>query len=442
MGRGRRDNNKAERAFFHITPRIVLADSVTQVRISPLFANVTLPPEGQYQLEFRSREHACVKGDDTAQLQVPGVRDGKDLCVMLQFPGEGEHELRLRYFREDGTEYKCFTFRLYSLKEDYFALRPYKGDFHAHTCHSDGDGSPGYTVARYREMGMDFVAVTDHYRYAPSLEAMEEVSAFEVDFKIFPGEEVHAPDNPVHIVNFGGSFGVNEIWQKDEALYRKEVEALIPELPELEEELQFAVASSQWVFRKIQQGNGLAVFCHPYWECNGRFAIPENLTTAVWNHGEFDAVEIASGFWPFEYDTNMLQGARYREEEIRGNRHPVVGVSDAHGTDEGLAGWYYTVVLAPGDELKDLIGSIKSFRSVAVDAPAGERMQLYGDFRLVKFVAYLILEIFPLHDQLCQQEGALLLRAMKGDTLAENALKCLKGSVKNFYDAIYAKSEQ
>ena len=35
-----------------------------------------------------------------------------------------------------------------------------------------------------------------------------------MDMKIYPGEEVHTPDTDVHIVNFGGSYSVNALYEK------------------------------------------------------------------------------------------------------------------------------------------------------------------------------------------------------------------------------------
>ncbi|MEG2076134.1 MAG: hypothetical protein RRY34_06490, partial [Victivallaceae bacterium] len=68
--------------------------------------------------------------------------------------------------------------------------------------------APIYVAARYREAGFDFMAVTDHHRYAPSLEAINFWQNKPIELKLFPGEEVHAPGNPVHIINFGSKFSV------------------------------------------------------------------------------------------------------------------------------------------------------------------------------------------------------------------------------------------
>ena len=95
-----------------------------------------------------------------------------------------------------------------------------------HSYYSDGTESPAYVAAYCRKIGLDFIAITDHGKYHPSLEAINAFQTFETDFKIFPGEEVHPPENEIHMINFGGKFSINELF-KDKEKYMKEVEEII-----------------------------------------------------------------------------------------------------------------------------------------------------------------------------------------------------------------------
>ncbi len=52
--------------------------------------------------------------------------------------------------------------------------------------------------------------------------------------------------------------------------------------------------------------------------------------------------------------------------------------------------------------------NIKDNYSVAVEAVPGERIWAHGGFRLVKYALFLEREVFPLHDELCETEGALV----------------------------------
>ena len=74
-----------------------------------------------------------------------------------------------------------------------------------HTRYSDGKEAPAIVCANYRRDGFDFLAITDHGKYFPSLEAIDAYENIPTGMKIFRGEEVHPPGNHIHMVNFGGS---------------------------------------------------------------------------------------------------------------------------------------------------------------------------------------------------------------------------------------------
>ena len=59
--------------------------------------------------------------------------------------------------------------RVYSIFEDLVGLIAYKGDTHLHSNRSDGEGTPFEVGCAYRAAGYDFIAITDHHRYFPSL---------------------------------------------------------------------------------------------------------------------------------------------------------------------------------------------------------------------------------------------------------------------------------
>jgi hypothetical protein len=94
----------------------------------------------------------------------------------------------------------------------------------------------------------------------------------------------------------------------------------------------------------------------------------------------------------------------------------VVGVTDAHGCETGsLFGWYYTVVFSPGLGLEDLIESIKKGYSVGVESIPGREARVYGSLRLTLFTQFLIREIFPIHDRICEEEGKAMMRYIMGE---------------------------
>ena len=144
-------------------------------------------------------------------------------------------------------EEQCYTFhifedgadaaygRLYAADEDLLSLGFYKGDTHLHSCRSDGVGTPFEVALSYRRAGFDFICLTDHHRYAPSLEARDAVAAITDAFTVFPGEEVHNRDmGYVHTVNFAGKASVNELIETRPEYVRERIAEILrnTDLPE------------------------------------------------------------------------------------------------------------------------------------------------------------------------------------------------------------------
>lgn len=153
----------------------------------------------------------------------------------------------------------------------------------------------------------------------------------------------------------------------------------------------------------------------------------------------FDAYELLGGYDRQSVDSNTLQVTRYYEERAMGNELPIVSVSDSHGCETGsLFGWYYTVVLSPTLTHSDLIISIKDLFSVAVESIPGESSRVYGPFRLVKYVLFLLREVLPQQDTLCVEEGRLMLAHLAGDASAAKSLKTLSGWTARRLDTLWA----
>jgi hypothetical protein len=417
--------------YFDIYPKIVRAGRETVITIRPLFDHVcfgdTIPEILIYPAEGGTRQ-AVQPPPNTLQ---PVLVDG-NLQVSYQFGSEQEYTLLV------GSGPKILTeARLYALDDDLFARRPYKGDIHIHSFRSDGKESPAYVAGAGRCIGLDFMAITDHRRYAPSLDAIRAFDGVPIDLRLYPGEEVHPPDNPVHIINFGGSFSVNDLFASE--AYRHEVQSIASALTDFPPDIDsYPFASCVWCFDKIRAGGGLAVFCHPYWYSRYRYDVTEAMTTLLLDRQPYDALELIGGYHPHEFESNMLQVARYHDERARGKVIPIVGVSDAHGCETGeLFGWYYTIVFAPSLELLDLVQSVKTLYSVAVEALPGQTPRAHGPFRFVKYAQYLLREVLPLHDALCVEEGRLMLAYIAGGASVIDLLRVYQGRTAALYDHLW-----
>ena len=431
---------KRELANYIVTPRIVLAGVETEITIRPLGPHAfaergeAIVKDDKYQVMFVPMCAAKASGTD---YDVIAVRVSDDKCLRLKYTFQGEQEYMLRLFKEDIdlSDPKTYTFNVrnkmlicftvYSLFEDLYARRPYKGDFHVHSNASDGRECPEVTAANYRKNGFDFYALTDHHRYWPSVQCKAYYDTKPVDFRVFNGEEVHSPGNHVHIINFGSRYSINELFEKDPETYDREVRQILDTLTVPEGVIGFEYAACLWVFRKIREAGGLAIFAHPHWK-NDAYHVADTLSDALFKSGEFDVFELVSGH---ELHNNNLQIAYYNDMRLRGINIPIVGSSDSHSS-ETTQHWFtvlYSIVFSKGLELEDIKEAIMAGYVSAVDKYPGEQARVHSSYRLTLYSRFLLEEYFPLHEELCFEEGLLMKAMFLGDAKAEELLKQLRG---------------
>lgn len=340
---------------------------------------------------FSQTEFASVTGDKHLR--------AVDGCLTLDvtFPQEDRWLCSLIY-RGEVLE----KFEVYSLEDDLFGLTPYKGDNHMHSFISDGKDSPEYMAAASCRRGYDYCVLTDHYNYQASLRAKAIMDALNVDFRVLPGEEIHAPGNHVHIINLGGNASVND-WYRDEPEdYERAVASYVSSMADvpMSEADKRAAASSQAVFDKIHEYGGAAVLCHPHWILRGLLQQSEDITDYLFDNKRFDIYELIAG-GAFEEGTQM-QISYYQERE----KMPVVGSSDTHQQFGGrLEPGNFTVVFAEEMTVESIRESIRAGRCTA-----GFDNKFYGDYRLLKYTYFLKANYFPEHDLRCVSLGAKMLR--------------------------------
>lgn len=419
-------------SIFKASPKIIRADRKTTITITSTGIDGFIDDKTSYKKDYSGLESNRVDSQILTPEDLTVTSDS--LSFTQHFSGEQEHCIKLTNLNTDETH----EFRFYSLEEDLFERKPYKGDLHMHSNKSDGKEDPGYVAASCRKIGLDFMALTDHHQYAPSLEAISIFEGLSVDMLMLPGEEVHLKDNPVHIINFGGEISVNDLATNESECFQEEVKAISDTLDTLDEETRYQCAASIWAYEKIREHSGLSIFCHPYWQWGSKYYISDSVLNYMYEHQPYDANEVIGGFHSNELESNALQIARYYEERSKGKDIPIVGVSDAHGCDDSdLFGCFYTVVFARTNTKKAIISSIKDLYSVAIDAPHDERFVPVGPFRLVKYTHYLQREIFPSHDALCLEEGLLMVDHLNDDEGAGSKLAELSGRVEALYDSYW-----
>jgi hypothetical protein len=422
-------------------PLVVLADRETTITLQPADGGAngawSWRPDVPYRVTYWPVEEWAQRSGWPADAERPVRAEDGLLPIRWYFEGEQEHVLHIQEASPDGSHTPVVKVRIYSVLPDLFSRYPFKVDLHLHSNRSDGREPPAYVAAAGRRIGLDALAVTDHGRYAPSIEAQQAYADLELDLTILPGEEVHPPDNPVHMINFGGDHSVNALFASQ--AYREQVAALMAAsgpLPPGVDAYQYA--SCCWTLDEIRRGGGLAIFCHPYWFTQNRYSPSGALTSLILERCPFDAFELIGGYWLDEAESNQLQVARYHEERAAGRTIPIVGASDAHGCERGLFGWYYSLVFAPSTQGAALRESVLDLYSVAIEALPGESVRAHGPFRMVKYALFLCKHVLPQHDALCQPEGYLMMRHICGDTSAAGALAALRGQVGALYRQLWA----
>ncbi|MBQ6052560.1 MAG: hypothetical protein IJL30_04640 [Clostridia bacterium] len=432
---------KKSQTHYKILPKAVRANAKADFCIIPLYE----------KLKFENCEYSLtlcpVMQNGQGKETVVAVRPDKDGALKFSADIGPEQEYNVYLRKPDGERYsdiECFN--IYALNDDLFSLRPYRGDMHLHTYGSDGREDALYVVSSYRRVGFDYMAVTDHRNYEPSVRAKAFYDSFGTDMALYHGEEVHPPENAVHMVNFGGSFSVNALIESDKEKYYAEVREIMKTVvdypdPTAVNEI-YMYASCKWVFEKIREGGGISIFCHPYWRVGNGYYISDRLTEYILKKKDYTAYELIGGYHKHEIDSNELQLAKYAELRAQGYRIPIVGVSDSHGCDRNdLMNWYGTIVFAKSTALEDIKQAIKDYKSVAFETVGGEMPRIHGEFRYVAYAFWLLREVFPVHDLFCSAEGALMYRLSIGDKSVIPALDALKGSCAKYLDEIYGKTD-
>lgn len=293
------------------------------------------------------------------------------------FSSEGLHELRIL---PDGDAKGRLVLQLYAIGEDLADLIPMKGDFHLHTCRSDGKEAPAEVAAKCRENGFDCAAITDHNRYFPSEEAAEAYAGLATDLLLLRGEEVHTPTTNLHIVHVGGKRSVTERYVKAREEYEAEVDTIASGMANDTSIYRRRMAMARWAVDQIHAAEGLAILPHPYWIKN-IYNINDAMLRRLFAEVDFDAFEI---FGAQEVSGNNLAAAVFAELRENGLRIPVVGNSDSHGGDgDRRFGRLYTVLLAADRTREAVMDAIRAGRTAAVEMGADGEYRVLGSYRMV-----------------------------------------------------------
>ena len=437
---------KLELTNYDIFPKVFRCDTPVEVTIKPLGLHVAF--SGEYTIQVRAfNEGNSARYPERNNLKEYPVTPCEDGSIRFTHTYKDEQEHYVDIVK-DGK--RVVRLSVYSLYEDLVGRYPFRGDLHMHTTRSDGNQAPAIVAANYRKNGYDFLAMTDHDSYYPSLEAINAYKDVPIEYNLVTGEEVHLEGNDIHIVNFGGKYSVNALMPGDHHIdvgdgkdlrsldgecpdvisveeYKRQVNELAETLNIPEGIEKFTYAACVWIFNHIRKADGLGIFAHPYWLQNV-LHVPESLTEYIMATQPFDAFEVLGGENYFEQ--NGWQTIRYYEDRAKGRRYPIVGSTDSHSSVHNRNALIAsTIVFAPENTREGIVYSIKDFYSVAVDSISTE-LRIVGEMRFVRYATFLLREFFPLHDELCFEEGRLMKDYACGEEGAEETLRFISGRMK------------
>ncbi len=337
---------------------------------------------------------------------VPLTACGDDLyCADFDFAEEQRYCVKCKVGEEVSWPYY-----LYAVDPDLAALRPYKGDTHLHTNRSDGADEPFTAACNYRAAGYDFIAITDHGRYAPSDEVQAQMGILTDRFYVMRGEEVHPKGGSYfHIVSLNANRHVTEVFERrpdfvkakvDRILARHELSACID---------PYAAAMRLFIVDEIHRAGGFAVLAHPFWETDGEYNYQTEECRYHLRKGHFDALELMGGNDDTGNGNNLLELV-YHDLRAEGCRIPIVGASDAHTTrvcsDYDQFSRQFSLVFATGYD--DLLTAVTDGRSVAVRRESDKHFRCVGDYRYAKYARFLMAEYYPAYTALCAAHAAAL----------------------------------
>lgn len=336
-------------------------------------------------------------------------------CAELDFAEEQRYCVKFRV----GEEISC-SYYLYAVDPDLAALRPYKGDTHLHTCRSDGKGEPFEVACAYRAAGYDFIAVTDHGRYAPSDELQTEMGILTDRFYVMRGEEVHPKGGSYfHIVSLDADRHVSAVFEQKPAYVEAEIDRILNEWDLSPCPDPHAAAYRIFIAEEIRRAGGFAVLAHPFWETDQEYNYQPEECRYHLRNGHFDALELMGGNDDTGNGNNLLE-LLYYDLRAEGYRIPVVGASDAHTTvlwsDYDHFSKQFSLVFATGYD--DLLTGVREGRSVAVRRESDKHFRCVGEYRYAKYARFLMAEYYPAYAALCAAHAEALFARDEADLTA------------------------
>ncbi len=440
---------------YELYPRVARIGRRVSFRLRGLGAETALTPGETYMLKFIGQEqnNSSLILDISDWRRYDGLEAVADengfISFSYTFTREQIVTIRLAGRGENGEWEQKADLRVFCAKDDLADLTPMRGNTHCHVCCSvDGHEDPFLAAAAYRKAGFDFLAITDHHLIDGSRDAIRAAQNVPCDLALFYGEEVHVPNAYIHAVNVGavfpGGVGLDRWYHDNEERCRAEVALIAGEyaasLPDGVEPMDFAWR--KWIADMIHGRGGVAILAHPFWEWDAHNT-RDDVFRYFCEKKIYDGAEILHGQEPGCRDANM-QVAFWNDMRADGVYISPLGADDAHRRYfrwdyDSSFDRVYTVALMREPTLASFAGALKNGYTAAVETYDGAPEHVVGTYRMTKFTIFLLDTYYPVHDELCFEEGRLMRDAYLGDGEARELLVSLSGRVKRYTDRFFGR---
>ncbi len=437
---------------YSISPRVLKANQKQRICFYGLDSSVVLFNQLEYQVKIVRKydwKYAediqfdkLAKQDFVFEYTIKPI--DRKLYIEHYFEGESEWTITITPIRTEDLSFipdyvkkffpwnvavffRPIVFSVYSINDDLYGKKPFKGDLHIHSNGSDGIDSPLLVASQYRRLGYDFICLTDHWRQEPSNELVEKIKDVNTPFKVFPGEEVHVTyGSTFHVVNFNGS-SANKNIQDDKETFNKKIENIADTLTDIQDvNLRKSIATLKAMADEIKNAGGISIFPHPLWLIDGTLHLNPAVTEEVLKRKIFDVFEILGGT---DVQHNRLQEQLYLQCLKNGFDYPIVGSSDSHHTIYRIPfDRAFTIAFAKNSN--EIPNAILNKYSVAVEN-FNDKI-VFGDLRLAKYAYFLINNYYVTHDDLCSSIGQAFNRYAFGEKEQNELIKLLENEVDKF----------
>ena len=410
--------------LYTVSPRIVAADKSTEITVRGRFPHSDLRSfNGELVLEGVGPDglfingdmpgYTCFNGYDMKRPHFEPMENVIDengiLRFNYRFHGVGVCSFQLRI-----GEKIVYEFKIFAIPEAWLKLRPFRGDLHLHSGYSGCCAqrellSPEYYAALNHARGMDFISISDHRQYYPSVKAAGFAAQCTENFRVYPSEEVHLPDlHTIHNLNFGGKHSVADRVGRGKPDFDRALEKYLKVVPDFKDDyLRYLAASYHIVADFVRESGGVNVFCHPFWRPYSRLFLPRCIRDYVLEKQLFDCIEL---FGDGELNCDETH-ALYSDLCIAsGRRIPAVGNNDAHRASDLAIN--STVIFAEKNDFASLRDSLLANLNVVVSTYSGKIHRTSGTLDLVSFYHFLQETYYPRHDELCKKEAQLMFEAL------------------------------